>query len=260
MDISIDIIKESFKPVVDGDKIFTKGDRALVLFIRLKTFFISGCIKDFENFDYRKVGYATFKPFKNDVVLLLKKGYIRTTDRTVSGKVLKDINLVSWEKIRKNKILFSERNVCVVSLDPRSRNLREQLHAVLIQDSLCKQSYMGSKSSENYVKRSIVNGTTMDILGTLQLNSASLTTMSYETIAKLMCYKSKSFAHKMVSRIVELGYLDKFNQLEDSEKAVKWVKLRKGIYKFNVKALCNVYQVSNSLLPKMSLFQKQFAL
>jgi len=240
---SIDLLKEG---VLGGHT------RAMVLFVRLKGLYRSGRIRSFEtDVDHRKFGYITKDPFKKDVIYLMRRGFLTLHGRRTATKEAVDVQLVGTRTLHQK--LFQNKKSCEIRLDPRSKNLREQIHAAILQDSLYKQEYKARRSSMKNVKHVLVINTAikMDRAQPRILDQSSLTTISFKSIAKKLGYKSAATAHKAMEKMISMGLFKKFNQAE---------KVSRGGYNFkgltSVRVLSNIYEVPKSVLPDMCTFSK----
>lgn len=241
---SIDLLKEG---------VASKGTRALILFIRLKDLYVSGYIKDFEKqIDFRKFGYATITPFKKDIKKLLDKGFFITHKRNTATKPVIDVQLKGTKTIQL-ELINRNFNSCEIRLDSTSKMLREQIHAAILQDAFCKQEYKAGKSSKKDTKSVLVIDTSipMDSPRLHTLDQNTLTRVSFKVMAKKLGYRSQATAYKAMTKMINLGLFKKFNQV---------IKVLEGGHKFkglrDVRVLTNIYEVTDSLLPKMSRFSK----
>lgn len=242
--LSIDSLKEG---------VARKGTRATELFIRLKPLFVSGYIRDFCNtINPYKYGYSSMKPMIADMKRLHQLGWIRGWDKKVNGKLVTDIQLVGVGVIHK-RVLQKSKKSCAISLDPGSKTLRETIHAAILQDLFYKQQYKSSKSSQTKVKPVLIIDTEkMDFPQPTTVDQDNLTKVSFKTMAKKLGYRSTATAHKIMERMIELGFFKKFNQLVPDPHGYRFKNI------VNVRVLCNVYEVGKSVLPPKNLFYKMF--
>jgi DNA-binding Lrp family transcriptional regulator len=243
--LTIDSLKEG---------VARKGTRATELFIRLKPLFVSGYIKDFKNtINPQKFGYSSMKVMLKDMRKLHDLYWIKARDRRTKGKIVTDVQLVGVNVIHKRVIEKSKKS-CVISLDPESKILRETIHAAILQDLFYKQQYKSSKSSQTKVKPVlIINTEKMDFPQPTTVDQDNLTKVSFKTMAKKLGYKSSATAHKVMERMIELGFFKKFNQIVPDPHGHRFKNV------VNVRVLCNVYEVVKSVLPPKNQFLKMFS-